>query len=77
MNADARLPRLYAALTEARVNELREADLMLAAKAEYDRRTAAWKDASAGLNAAQKALDDHVRDRSMADARAIVAEARA
>ena len=63
--AEERFPALMTALTESRVNELREAKNLVTASNMLKAQQAVWMSANEGLNAAQKSLDDYVRDTSM------------
>ena len=68
-----RLETLMLALTEAKTNEKREAAKLVTISEARKQQDAIWLQANDGLNAAQKALDDYVRDETERGAKANLA----
>lgn len=68
---DNRLAGLIGALTEMKAIELRKSREMVAATAAHNAASAEWKQASEGLKAAQRALDEYVRTQTLTAAKAI------
>jgi hypothetical protein len=66
---DKRLTGLLTALTEARSVELREARKLLETSNAHKAQEAVWKSANAGINAAQKLVDEFIRDQTVTDAK--------
>lgn len=65
-----RLGQLLAALTEAKINEKREAAKMLVTSAAHKAQEARWHVANASIEAAKNALNDYAGEQSESAAKA-------